>query len=490
MQQELIQQPPPIVWSSGLCECYKEEESCWWGTWCCWLLSSRNAEQFEVGSSFAQSCTFVGFLVIVLLSVVVLPQVSILLLIGGLIYYCVYRGTVRTKIREKYGIQGSTCEDVTIHGICGCCAVCQEAREANYRNTKHIDFCCGQELDTLHDLPVEGVICDEVLLAEDGNFLHHIKYLSKTSQVVLAVFLTVVFLIIPLLLHASPLTVLVLFLTFTQPVAILWYFYWRKNRKHALLDYVIKMFLYGFCISTSLSMVFEQLLSILCLVALQILLLVFNIHISLGAVTGEATGGDGGGDSKMLMSAEDISATKALKYVYAEFNKYHLASFPYSSDIYSSSSSGMSSALHPLDTTNPSSGGSNNSTSDTFGPHEARKYFFLAVVGMFVMAFIIAAGVEESMKYMAVRCTRFPTLTNLKNPRTAMVYLMAAAAGFACAENIEYVFSAADSSPVGGSAFAGELFILAMRWCMPIHIICSVLQAACVSAVSRLCYSY
>lgn len=478
MEQELIQQRP-AVWSSGLFNCCKDEESCWWGTWCCWLLSARNSERFEVGSSFAQSCTFVGFIVIVLLSLIVLPQASLLLLIGGLVYYCIYRGQIRTKIREKYGIQGSLCEDVAIHSVCACCAVCQEAQEANVRNTRHIDFCCGQELDTIHDVPVEGVICDEVLLAEDGNFLHHVKYLSKTSQLVLIVFVTVVFLVIPAMLHQSMLTVMVLFLTFLQPVAILWYFYWRKNRKHALLDYVIKMFLYGFCISTSLSMLFEQMLSVVCLVALQIILLVLNIHISLNDVAGGG-GGDGGGGDATTAGASDVSATQVLNYVYKQFNQYHDASFSY----FSGDSGSANMSPFGVDTTDSSGG-----TSDTFDPSVARKYLLLAVVAMFVMAFVIAAGVEESMKHMAVRCTRFPSLVNLKNPRTSMVYLMAAAAGFACAENIEYVFSSAES-PIGGSPVVGELFILAMRWCMPVHIICSVLQASQMSMVSWLVLCY
>lgn len=55
---------------------------------------------------------------------------------------------------------------------------------------------------------------------------------------------------------------------------------------------------------------------------------------------------------------------------------------------------------------------------------------------------------------------------------------MTAALGFATAENIEYVFGTRSSPLPGTSIFVGELFILAIRILMPIHVICAVLQAA------------
>jgi RsiW-degrading membrane proteinase PrsW (M82 family) len=112
----------------------------------------------------------------------------------------------------------------------------------------------------------------------------------------------------------------------------------------------------------------------------------------------------------------------------------------------------------------------------------------LAVVGLLLMAYVVAAGVEESMKHAAVRFTRFPA--PFKSPDAVMVYFMAAALGFATAENIEYVFGSSGSggaSPLPGSSlFVGELFVLLMRVCMPVHVICSVLQATNLSRVSYL----
>ena len=95
---------------------------------------------------------------------------------------------------------------------------------------------------------------------------------------------------------------------------------------------------------------------------------------------------------------------------------------------------------------------------------------------------MIAAGVEETMKYFAVKCCR--QFRPLRSPHAVLVCLMAAALGFATSENIEYVFG----SPVGTSqsrdaVFLGEITTLVARLLMPVHVICSVLQAANFSRV-------
>lgn len=44
-----------------------------------------------------------------------------------------YAGAHRTKIREKYGIQGTECEDFAVHAFCSPCGLCQEATEIEQR---------------------------------------------------------------------------------------------------------------------------------------------------------------------------------------------------------------------------------------------------------------------------------------------------------------------------------------------------------------------
>lgn len=113
--------------------------------------------------------------------------------------------------------------------------------------------------------------------------------------------------------------------------------------------------------------------------------------------------------------------------------------------------------------------------------HAMAKHLGAVVVGSLLMAFVVAAGVEESMKHFVVRCCRFPS--QMKNPHTILVYLMAAALGFATAENVEYVFSAAGDKGPRMQIFFAELTVYVVRILMPIHVICSVLQAANLSRV-------
>ena len=111
-----------------------------------------------------------------------------------------------------------------------------------------------------------------------------------------------------------------------------------------------------------------------------------------------------------------------------------------------------------------------------------KSHIFLLLISLFVMAFVIAAGVEESMKHFVVRCCQFPTA--LTNPHTILVYLLAGALGFATAENIEYVFSQSGDASIGSiTLLEGELLILLMRVLTPVHAICSVIQAAAMSKV-------
>ncbi|CAK9252803.1 unnamed protein product [Sphagnum jensenii] len=109
-----------------------------------------------------------------------------------------------------------------------------------------------------------------------------------------------------------------------------------------------------------------------------------------------------------------------------------------------------------------------------------RSYLLLIIFLCLFMAFVVAAGVEESMKHFVVRCCQFPSA--LQDPHTVLVYLLAAALGFATAENIEYVFGQGSGVP-GVTLLEGELLILLVRILTPIHAICAVLQSVNYSKV-------
>jgi hypothetical protein len=113
-----------------------------------------------------------------------------------------------------------------------------------------------------------------------------------------------------------------------------------------------------------------------------------------------------------------------------------------------------------------------------------KQHLYFVIFALFIMAFVVAAGVEESMKHFVVRCCQFPA--KLKDPHSVLVYLMSAALGFATAENIEYVMNPQNGSILPGiTILEGELLVLLLRILTPVHVICSVLQTARYSKVLK-----
>ncbi len=201
---------------------------------------------------------------------------------------------------------------------------------------------------------------------------------------------------------------------------------------------------------------------------------------------------------------------------------------PYSPYIYATSS-GLSPAAGATD--GPSNPNSEGGGSIQISPHVMRQNIILLLFLSACFAFIVAAGVEETMKHFAFRCCRFPSPSNrssananqtnsstttsntsaitstprtqqntvgnyistisnssyLKDPYKILLYMVAGAVGFETSENIEYVFGAASSHNLLAN-FLNELMVLGLRVCMPVHAICAVLQAVNLSKVSELLY--
>lgn len=125
--------PTTAKWNSNEFDCSRDWETCWWGTWCCCILSNRTAGTFKKGSSFQPGFFFA---LLVLVSFFILPfnaLVSILLILISVTVYAVIRAKTREAIRIEYGIPGSFSQDFLNHCCIPCCTLCQEAREAKSR---------------------------------------------------------------------------------------------------------------------------------------------------------------------------------------------------------------------------------------------------------------------------------------------------------------------------------------------------------------------
>lgn len=445
-------QLPQRSFSSNLFECSRDEESCWWSLWCCWIVEARTAASLELGSSKVIVSRFWCVVVSsILLFVFGFGNLALLVGVGGGIYIYVQRSNLRGQIRQKYNISGSVGDDFLTHFFCPLCAICQESREAKNVGGKHVDFCSGQDLllnEQAHN-DVTGAtggtsINDSYHNDDYGSFMSHVKVLSETSKIILWLSLGVILLCSVLLVAMGKgANVVVLLLVFVQPLLILYFVYWKYKRQYALLDMVIKCFAVGFWFTTLQSIVLE--------VILQAVLYVL-LGIAEQVVDPSTSSGDGNSSSS--------SSTSTLS-IFQIFSG--LLSLVTSKD-----SSYMVNAAAATD-------------DDAANREELKGKIIFVVIGIFLESFIVAAGVEETMKHFIVRYCQFPTL--LRNPHAILVYLMAGALGFATSENVEYVFGTTSSPIPGANQIEGELFVLLLRVLLPVHVICSVIQAANLSKV-------
>jgi Cys-rich protein (TIGR01571 family) len=469
--QTMLQANNVRSWSTSITDCMKDEESCWWGTWCCFILSARTTEAFEVGSAKEQIYLVIGtaVLVAILLHFQLIGMVLLILLAVGS-FSAFRRAAIRVAIRHKLAFAGSYFSDFLLHCCCSCCSVCQESREAAQQNTKIIDYCSGQELKDLA-VPDNSPQMTVTASAEDNiqDFSIYPLYfkLSHASQLILKL-CGAFFLYISIRLSiVNPSSLGILLLVFVQPLLILYYFYWRSRRKHAQLDYVVKLFAVGFFMATTQSMFFEVILQYLITFVAGIVFYLLNpsYFSSSDPQTSQYVMGS------FTLMIKKFSTRASLNW----YNPEREAMWSIISLLNFDVQPNWEYVLveENKETADDTMSGMNKSL--------IRKNILLLMFVLFMFAFVVAAGVEETMKHFTVRCCRFPA--PLKDPHAILVYLMAGALGFATAENIEYVFGTKTSPIHGTSVFVGELFVLFLRICMPIHLICSVLQAANLSRV-------
>jgi Cys-rich protein (TIGR01571 family) len=423
-------------WKQGICGCGNNEEACWWGTWCCWLLQGRNHASFGIGSPSGAYLCFWSTIIVSLLLFIILPGFFPFIMLGAWLFYSNRSGDKRSQIRRLRSIPGNNCNDWMTHCCCSCCATCQEATEVDQSGIPPLDLCSGQPLS-------------DIATATEFNDLA----LSSTTRTFLYISGTVALLVSYQTFYSSkPGNVGILLLIFLQPAIILYFVYWRKRRSSTPLDNVLKMFLVGFWLTSFQSGVIEMVLQgagFLLLSALG------PAQTAQNVLTDDTQKHDSNIDTSSILSSSLHDAF--IKLFSNNRNSYnHLVeSFQHSSMTDQSESE-------------------DGNISDTLNSNMA-----LILLTLFLMAFVMAAGVEETMKHFAVRCCRFPQ--PFTDPHAVLVTLVSSALGFATCENIGYVLG---SNMNGVDYYTAEIITLSMRVLMPIHFLCAVLQATELSKVA------
>lgn len=251
-------------WTRPLCASYcndeTDQEACWYGTWCTWLLMGRTIQSLNLGRSLAYTTNFWFMIVLLILSFLVGGLQGAI--IGSVLFsiaYTVINAYYRGRIRQQFNIFGDCVQDTCVHILCDNSAVLQEYAEARAANAPSIDFCSGEPLQEIERKNLLAQGSNDSALPPGGTLMSHFSMLSSTSRILIGLNLTAAA-IVSLVLFAigQSLTVAVLLLIFVQPLLILYFVYWRARRSHISLDAVVKIFTLGFYVATFQSIVCEM----------------------------------------------------------------------------------------------------------------------------------------------------------------------------------------------------------------------------------------
>lgn len=244
----------------------------------------------------------------------------------------------------------------------------------------------------------------------------------------------------------GPMNFLVLFFAIVQSLALIVLVYWR-HRKDISIDALIKFFAAGFCLSSSLAVFFEILFGIVIRITMSLLMALSGVDVveAQGYQLGEPRIGS------VWTSAQEVN------YGGSDYRAYL--------EVYGND--------HPM----------------------------IYTVYLFVASFFLAALVEELCKYFGYRMVDHPDFHSKSEVEDAMecheddreelrapsfadqdsshqskaaaitVCMVTVAVGFACCENLIYIFI------YGGSNASTQASILLTRSCIPVHPIAAALQS-------------
>ncbi|KAM7256998.1 hypothetical protein ACFE04_012739 [Oxalis oulophora] len=119
-------------WSSGICACCDDMQSCCVGLLCPCYLFGKNAEILGSGALLGSCLTHFIFWTFLNAACCLMTD-GILLGLPGCFVAC-YACGYRKALREKYNLPEAPCGDFMTHCCCHLCAICQEYRELRERS--------------------------------------------------------------------------------------------------------------------------------------------------------------------------------------------------------------------------------------------------------------------------------------------------------------------------------------------------------------------
>ncbi|EOA27946.1 hypothetical protein CARUB_v10024118mg [Capsella rubella] len=123
----------PRQWSSGICACFDDMQSCCIGLFCPCYIFGKNAESLGSGT-FAGPCLTHCISWALVNTICCFATNGVLLGLPGCFVSC-YACGYRRSLRTKYNLQEAPCGDFVTHFFCHLCAICQEFREIQERRS-------------------------------------------------------------------------------------------------------------------------------------------------------------------------------------------------------------------------------------------------------------------------------------------------------------------------------------------------------------------
>jgi len=357
----------------------------------------------------------------------------------------------------------------------GICAIGQEDREMQRLLSKH-----ELQLDYVTFEPYSNYYPRIVALRDEGitSFLKHATGLSKLSlRLVQSLGACTLVLgsvaIADIVSSVTPGTFWVFIATFLQAFFVLYFIYWRWNRFDISFDAVVKYFSSGFIICTGLALAYEILVQI-----------ILNIFLYVVAIT------------TILLSTRSTTALTE-QSINSQFVLDHEKFFEWAAAIGAFGQAFLMAALveelakyfgywmleHPdflspadmVDTTTTTSATKGEKHVDEVTPYTGQNRrgsldFEDVILEEETQGGETADTVDTDIT-KDIDHQEKDKRTLVSKGTTIMVAMVATALGFACCENLLYIFG------YGPSDISNEIAILAMRSLLPLHPIAAAIQS-------------
>ncbi|KAK8693405.1 hypothetical protein V6N13_070989 [Hibiscus sabdariffa] len=173
---ESYEPPADEDWTTGICGCFEDIETCLMGFFCPCFLFGQNVETLrdditKNDACFCHTLCVEGGMVVAASTLFfhgIDPKTSIL--IGETLFFAwwlcgIYNGLFRQSLQKKYHLKNSPCHPCMVHCCLHWCALCQEHREMKNHLSENVDL----QMTLVKPPPVQEINSPEQKKQEEAS---------------------------------------------------------------------------------------------------------------------------------------------------------------------------------------------------------------------------------------------------------------------------------------------------------------------------------